>query len=490
MPSLTIINLNPGDTQEVLVNKINQNFGSIVANGGGPQGQEGTQGDQGPIGPIGPKGDQGVPGTRGTRWFVSLTEPLGGTAGVGIIYGDYWVNSSADNEVYVYATGGWVTTGDYLQALDIFTTLTGIVGPGAVTTKNAIVQSSATPGSNTFVFSDDPSSTASANPTYSKFLISTNASDGFPILEFGKSNAPNIGSPSDYNRHPFFQWKNPSGTDYGLRFIVPGDLLDIISGGNLNIQSTSGNVNFSGVDTALTATNSITFTSAGTFNINSGSSNLLISSNQFSLNPSSAFFGVPVSVSGAFGGSYMASFANSSTGGGIFVNLSGAPSSSRYLANFTVSGTSKFYVRSDGKVKFDKTNFAYSTYTASTPTYSISSKNYYIIGSNVLTNGNRVVVNLTAGASGIGIGIPVNSGTTGLSDYLAIGESISMSIFSSLTSSSGWISGISYSTTGTSSAGNATFTATPVVNVTVLKTGSSNFLIYYDTSSVSGIFTV
>ena len=146
--------------------------------------------------------------------------------------------------------------------------------------------------------------------------------------------------------------------------------------------------------------------------------------------------------------------------------------------------------RSDGKVKFDKTNFAYSTYTATSATYTISTKNYYIIGSNVLTNGNRVVVNLTAGAGGIGIGIPLNSGTTGLSDYLSVGESISMSIFSSFSSSSGWISGISYSTNGTTSAGNSTFTATPVVNVTVIKTGSSNWLIYYDTTSVSGIFTV
>ena len=490
MPNLTILNLNPGDNQDVLVNKINQNFGSIVANGGGPQGQEGPQGDQGPIGPIGPKGDQGVPGTRGTRWFVSLTEPLGGTAGVGIIYGDYWVNTAADNEVYTYATGGWKTTGDFLQALDVFTTLTGIVGPGSVTTKNAIVQSSATPGSNTFVFSDDTSSPSSANPTYSKFLISTNSSNGFPILEFGKSNAPNIGSPSDYNRHPFFQWKNVSGNDYGLRFVVPGDLLDIVSGGNLNIQSTTGNVNFSGVTTSLSASTSITFTSVGTFNINSGSSNLIINSNQFSLGANSAFFNVPVSVSGAFGGSYMYSFSNTSTGGGLYVNLIGSVSTSRYLANFLVSGTSKFYVRSDGKVKFDKTNFAYSTYTASSPTYTISSKNYYIIGSNILTNGNRVVVNLTAGSSGVGIGIPLNSGSTGLSDYLTVGESISMSIFSTSTSTSGWISGISYSTNGTTSAGNATFTATPVVNVTALKTGASNWLIYYDTSSVSGIFTV
>jgi hypothetical protein len=263
-----------------------------------------------------------------------------------------------------------------------------------------------------------------------------------------------------------------------------------LAGGNLNIQSTNGNVNFSGVTTALSATTSITLTSVGTFNINSGSSNLLITSNQFSLGANSAFFNVPVTVSGAFGGNSMYSFSNTSTGGGLYVNLIGTTSTSRFLANFLVSGTSKFYVRSDGKVKFDKTNFAYSTYTATTPTYAISTKNYYIIGSNVLTNGNRVVVNLTAGVLGIGIAIPLNSGSTGLSDYIAVGESISMSIFSSSSTSAGWISGISYSTNGTSSAGYADFTATPVVNVTVLKTGTSSFLIYYDTTSVSGIFTV
>ena len=185
----------------------------------------------------------------------------------------------------------------------------------------------------------------------------------------------------------------------------------------------------------------------------------------------------------------MYSFSNTSTGGGLYVNLIGTTSTSRFLANFLVSGTSKFYVRSDGKVKFDKTNFAYSTYTASTPTYSVSSRNYYIIGSNVLTNGNRVVVNLTAGGSGIGVSIPLNTGSTGLSDYLAIGESISMNIFSS--TSSNLISAISYSTTGTTDGGSPqTFTPTSIVNVTVLKTDSSSWLIYYNTSSVSGIFTV
>jgi hypothetical protein len=152
------------------------------------------------------------------------------------------------------------------------------------------------------------------------------------------------------------------------------------------------------------------------------------------------------------------------------------------------TGTSKFYVRSDGKVKFDKTNFAYSTYTASTATYAISTKNYYIIGSNVLTNGNRVVVNLTAGAAGIGIAIPLNSGSTGLSDYIAVGESLTMNIFSSTASNT--ISGISYTTNGTSTAGDSTFTATTSLTVNVIRTASSSYLIYYDTPSVSGIFTV
>jgi hypothetical protein len=488
MPNLTIINLTLGDTQEDLVNKINQNFGSIVANGGGPQGPDGPQGDQGSVGPAGPIGDQGVPGERGTRWFLSSTEPLGGTAGVGIIVGDYWVDTNEDKLVYTYATGGWVSTGENLQAQNPFTALPAIVGPGGSTSKNAIVQSSATPNINTFVLSDAVTTTVSANPTYAKFVIATQATNGFPLLEFAKSNLA-TGLPADYNRHPYFAWKNPSASDYGLRFVVPGDLLDIIAGGNLTIQSTSGNVNVTGVSATLSATTTMSFSSVGNFTLNAGSSSLLISSNQFNLSATSASFNVPVTVTSSFGGSSMVSLSNTSTGGGINLNLSGSASTSRYLANFSVTGVSKFYVRSDGKVKFDKTNYAYSTYVASTPTYTVSSKNYYIIGSNVMTNGNRIVVNLTAGSSGIGISIPLNSGSTGLSDYIAVGESMTMNIFSS--SASNTISGISYTTNGTTDGGfPSTFTATTSLTVNVLRTGTTSWLIYYDTASVSGIITV
>jgi len=70
MPNLNIKALNVGDTQESIREKINSNFDSIVAAGGGPQGQQGQQGDQGPIGPAGPKGDPGQ-----ERTILSLNTP-------------------------------------------------------------------------------------------------------------------------------------------------------------------------------------------------------------------------------------------------------------------------------------------------------------------------------------------------------------------------------------------------------------------------------
>ena len=96
MPSLNILNLNSGDTQEDIRNKINSNFDSLVANGGGPQGQQGEPGPQGPIGLAGPKGDSGQQGTRGTTWSVQATAPLGGS-GNPVLTGDYWVNTSNNN---------------------------------------------------------------------------------------------------------------------------------------------------------------------------------------------------------------------------------------------------------------------------------------------------------------------------------------------------------------------------------------------------------
>jgi hypothetical protein len=500
MPNLTIINLNPGDTQEDLINKINQNFDSIVANGGGPQGADGKQGDQGPVGQEGPIGDTGVPGERGTRWFISNSSPApqGGTApNSEILIGDYWVNTtpSANKEVYIYATGGWISTGQGLQAQDVFTTLTGITGPTSPL-RNAIVQSSSTPGNNTFVLSDSFVTTANANPTYSKFLIATQSTNGFPLLEFAKSNYAN-GSPLDYNKHPYFSWKNPTSSDYAIRFVSPSDSLDIIAGKNLNLQSTNGDITVSGISSSLTGNISMSFTTSGLLSLNSGTSNLLISSNQFALSGSSASFNVPVSISGPFSGVSMASFVNTSTGGGIGVNLTGTSSTSRFLASFSTTErinnvpttSSKFSVRSDGKIKFDKTLYAYSTNSrGGTGDYQADGGKYYnIVGPNVITNGNIVMVNfVTTGPAGAGIGIPLTAGPTGFSSMIGVGESYQMTVFSSSTANT--LSGISLTTNGTNSLTSGTFTATSSISVNIIRLASS-WIVYYDTPSVSGILT-
>jgi hypothetical protein len=500
MPNLTIINLNPGDTQEDLINKINQNFDAIVANGGGPQGVDGKQGNSGPVGPEGPMGDTGVPGERGTRWFLSPFAPNGGsTPNLQILIGDYWVNTNvSDNKsVSVYTSSGWSLTGQNLQAQEIFKTLVGITGPSTTSLKNAIVQSSSTPGSNTFVLSDINVDTGNANPSYSKFLIATNQSNGFPLLEFAKSNLV-TGLPSEYNKHPYFAWKNPTAPDYGIRLVSPADSLDVVSAKNLNLQSTNGDVTVSGISASLTANTSMSFTTSGLMDLNSGTSNLLINSNQFTLNGTSALFRVPISISGSFSGVSMASFVNSGSGGGISVNLTGAVSTSRFLANFlttsttgtTTSTTSRFYVRSDGKIKFDKTLYAYSTSTKGAPgDYQANvGKFYYIVGPNVITNGNVAMVDFVTGTTGAGIAIPLTPGPTGFSDLIGVGESYQMTIFSSATTNT--LSGISLTTNGTSSLMSDVFAATPSVSISIIRLTTSSWRVYYDTPSVSGILSV
>jgi hypothetical protein len=299
---------------------------------------------------------------------------------------------------------------------------------------------------------------------------------------------PDTALPSDYTRHPYFDWKNPSSTDYAIRFVSPSDSLDIIAGKNLNLQSTNGDITVSGISSSLTANTSMSFTTSGLMNLNSGTSNLLVNSNQLVLNGASAVFNIPITINGSFSGSSMASFVNTSTGGGISVNLTGTASTSRFLANFSTASSSKFSVRSDGKIKFDKTLYAYSTNTrGGTGDYQVSNKFYNLVGPSVITNGNIAMVSfLGNGATGAGIAIPLMPGPTGFSDLIGVGESYQMNVFSSSTANT--LSGISLTTNGTTSLTAGTFTATSSVSINIVRLASS-WIVYYDTPSVSGILT-
>jgi hypothetical protein len=480
MPNLTIINLNQGDTQEDLIAKINQNFDSIVSAGGGPQGPDGPQGPQGPIGPAGPKGDQGGPGLRGTRWFISSTDPALNPLN-SILIGDYWVNTSTSKEVFVFSEIGFVFTGVSLQAEDVFETIPNILGPLGQTDKSAIVQSGPFPQSGTFVLSDSVLSTTNANLNYSKFLISTNSSNGFPLLEFGKPPA----NSSDFLKHPNFSWISPTSNNYGIKFTVPSGEFRISSSQNLTLRSTNGNILISGLSTSLFSATTLSLNSEGSMFFNSGSSPILISSSNLNLTSNSLSTSVPVYVNSVFTGPFLASFNNSGSGGGISVNLTGTPNTTRFLFNASVNSMSQFSVRSDGKIRMGKTNFAYSTSGTSPVSYFLGGTGgtgFYSVGPYLVTNGNKIVI----GGSSVGISIPTYNGVTGYGGwgdgFLEIGESIQLNIFGMSP-----IIGIQRTITGITGPIAYVPISSNVVDVTVFRTGATSWSVFYETPSTSGI---
>jgi hypothetical protein len=486
MPQLNIIPLNTGDNQEDIVNKINSNFDSIASNGGGPQGQQGEQGEQGPIGPAGPKGDPGQQGTRGSRWYVQPSQPLGGTNDP-ILAGDYWVNTFLQNSIYVFGSAGWVDTGDNLSSTELFKTIIGISGPtGASTLYNAVVLNTSFPELNTFVLSDSVSLAPTANPTYAKFLIATNSTSDYPILEFAKTNATGVGTALDYNRHPQFRWLSTSGTNYNLLFTVPQDQFQIVSGGSLQLRSTSSNLLISGSNgVTLESGTSMNFTSTSGFNINAGTGILSITSLKFNLTSSSFSTTIPISISANVAGYAMSFFNSNSSGSGVSFQSS-STTSSTLLANFISGGISRFNIRGDGRVYARQTASAITTNSsASTVTLTVSGKTVYTWSVNTTSfpNGNTIIMSIpNTNYRGISFPVGTVSGIGSWTNYLGNNESITLKIFSSNTSNK--IQFVGYNTASSSLSYNMTElgTAAQSLEVTIMRLSSStSYKIYYQT---------
>ena len=364
MPNLNIKALNAGDNQQSIREKVNSNFDAIVASGGGPQGQQGAQGEQGPIGPAGPKGDPGQEGLRGTKWFVQGAEPTGGASDP-IRVGDYWVQTLANNSIFEYTSAGWVDTGQNLKASEVFEVVTGVSGPTG--SKDAIVISSPFPELNTLVLSDSAAATSTINPTYAKFLISSNGSNDYPIMEFSKTNVSGIGTPADYNRHPQFRWLDPSGSNYDLLFSVPQDDLSITSGGSMLIQSTSSTLDISGNGgLTMSSGSNMNVTSTGNMSFSSGSAQMTFSSQNFTLSSSSLALSVPLNITGVTSQSPLLSLLSAGSGDTLKVQ-STSSSSSYYLLRLLSAGTERFSVRNDGKVTFQRQVNATNNTASSTP---------------------------------------------------------------------------------------------------------------------------
>ena len=498
MPNLNIQALNAGDTQESIREKVNANFDSIVSAGGGPQGQQGAQGEQGPIGPAGPKGDPGQEGIRGTKWFVQGAEPLGGPSDP-IRVGDYWVQTLLNNSIYEYTDAGWIDTGQNLKASEVFETVAGISGPTGG--KNAIVISSPFPELNTLVISDSSPSTSTVNPTYAKFLISSNGNNDYPIMEFSKTNVGGIGTPADYNRHPQFRWIDPSGSNYDLLFSVPQDDFMVTSGGSMSLQSTASTLSISGsAGVSITSGAQMNFTSTGAMSFSAGTSTMTFSSQKFNLTSSLLALNVPLTISGVTSQSPLLSLLSSGSGDTLKVQ-STSSSSSYYLLKLLSSSTERFSVRNDGKVNFQRQVNATNNTVSSTASFSINISgttfdswfygpvsgtvggvNTYEFGP-----GNVIYADWTTANQRI-IGIPnTSSNGNAWRTYLSNNESITLHYYAANGKS---VNGItSQAGSPPTSIGNYTIfsTAASYVEVTILKVGSTAKCYYSTCSGECGV---
>jgi len=484
MPSLNILTLNQGDTQENIRNKINANFDSLVANGGGPQGLQGAQGKQGPVGPVGPKGDPGQQGVRGTKWFVQENAPTGGT-GDPILVGDYWLDStSGDNLIYEFGPSGWFQVGDTLINQEIFYTLTGVSGPNGSTAQNAILLNSPIPELQTLVISDAVLSPPTANPTYSKVLIATNSTtNDAPLLEFAKTNANDIGLPADYTRHPQFRWMTTLPDDYNLLFTVPQDSLTL-SSNFLNLQSSGVASIYSNDDLSIFSTTSTQLISSNSVSINSTnldiiSQNLNVDSTASTIDLTGRF-----SIQSNTSTDFAAIITNQNPdGNGISVTV-GNSTSLQTVAEFGTNNLSVFKARSDGKVTLSKFGNAVREIAYNSDRLS-NSKNFWTISSSTIPTGNTIYFNPPGGYSALlGFQFQVGSGVSGSwVDFLEENESIEFR-FICVPPGIQYLVRIDGSTPGTE----VDFTSTNTIKnfqVTIIRL-SANIKMYYTANGVSG----
>jgi len=492
----SILYLSPGDNQQTMINKINQNFSSVSGEGGGVRGPKGDQGPRGPVGPQGSKGDPGAEGQRGTRWFFQDIDPAIDPL-IQVQIGDYWSDTNDDNLVYIYAESGWIATGNYLKSEDPFKTITGVSGPSTSFVKNAIVLSSSTPFNDTLVISDSNITAADANPNYSKVLISTSSSAGNPILEFSKSNLQD-GTAIDANKHPRFSWRNPLTNDYSLQFSVPNDSLFLQSGGNISMTSSNGIIQASGNTISLFSTSSTTISSSGIINLRSGSSsNILASSGNFDLTSTLALFKIPLTVSPSSNSNAL--IINNTSGDGISVSYTGATPASATLVDLKSGSSTQMYVKGDGKLF---TKRIASTYSVSTQTGSGGQSlfitvgpnaiNYYSVGTNVFNTGNTIIVpfySKIGSATDLGIYLPLGSALTGtFASYISVGESLEFDVLSP--DNTTLITYFGASLNGSTIAAGTSFAGTTKIKVTLMRVSSgttiNDWRIYYSTPTSAG----
>jgi len=340
----------PGDDKDAIINKINHNFYQVFFNGVGERGPDGYVGATGIRGQAGRDGEAGATGERAADWFFSSTEPSDSESQ----NGDIWINIgvTGGQQVYVYTSGSWVNSGQTLLSSGVFSTITGISGPGNSTSNNAIYINGSQ-NTKDLVLSDAVGATSSMNPNFSKVMVSTDTSQtaDLPIVGFAKTFLTQ--TPGGIAS---FKWTQ-TGSSYNHGWYFPNEIrlqsglssTYSATGGTMTLQTSGQNIVGSSQSTA-------NFTAAtgtsGAFGFSTPST-LSFTSSQVNL--SSSNFSVVLSVPGGTG--YIAAPVNpyvplaSLSGSGDGVSVQATSETSNNLLQ-VLNTTGQSFVTSSRQNKF------------------------------------------------------------------------------------------------------------------------------------------
>lgn len=279
MPKINLLNILPGDSQNILIEKVNYNFDQILTAGGGPQGSQGIRGATGPIGPQGIQGPTGPQGLRGARWYVQPVAPS--PLNVGAYnnpwgepeLGDFWLVGETGSQpygIYVYSevtpgSLGWQYSDVFLNTQSAFTAVDDI---NLTSGERVLIHD--TQFSHTYGLLLSDYGVSGGAPTYNytntsqyglnseraKLKIATDPSSAMAtLLSFARADQDlvNFANPAfSQSKNPRFLWTGSTG--YSIDFFNPG--------GDINIRPASHDFNVSGAsDITLSSSSSISQTS-------------------------------------------------------------------------------------------------------------------------------------------------------------------------------------------------------------------------------------
>jgi hypothetical protein len=250
-----------GDTKDLIVDKINENFSQIISFSSGPYGRSGVIGPTGYPGGAGQLGATGVSGQRASDWTLSVIPPSNPNE-----Y-DQWIDQgvTGNGNIYQYDGSNWQSTGISLIESQFFKVKNDIPTFSAPTEYSAIYFTDPDQNTKSLVISDGENAASYINPNYSKLLVSTNDQTATPVFSFRKSNVSSISQPS-------FYW-DQIGNNSRISFNSSSDFSMLSNNGSLLIYPQySGYTNMSAKRAYFNAYNDIrmsavTFSSTGSLQI-------------------------------------------------------------------------------------------------------------------------------------------------------------------------------------------------------------------------------